>query len=101
MSKKRFGARRERQVRDSLVAAGWLVVRATGSLGFADLVALKAGERPLMVEVKANAGSPFKNFPPERRRELVEAAEMAGAVAVLAHWPPRGKLQWIYSSEWP
>jgi hypothetical protein len=28
-------------------------------------------------------------------------AAMAGAKAVLAWWPPRGKLRFIESTEWP
>jgi hypothetical protein len=28
-------------------------------------------------------------------------AERAGATAVLAYWPPRGKLRFIYEEDWP
>lgn len=95
------GAQRERAVRDLLAEQGWLVVRAAGSLGCADLLALRAGERPRLVEVKSTAGGPFEHFGPAARARLAAAAEQAGADALLAHWPPRGELRWISEQEWP
>ena len=78
-----------------------MVTRAAGSLGCADLVALKAGKRPLLCEVKSTAQGPYERFGPADRKRLIETAELAGANAVLAWWPPRGKLLWIDSSAWP
>lgn len=80
---------------------GWFAMRAPASLGVCDLVALKKGNTPLMIEVKANVGNLYKNFQPADRRELAEAAEKAGANALLAHWPPRGHLTLIGSEHWP
>jgi Holliday junction resolvase len=98
-----LGIKRERQVRDVLLADDWWVCRAAGSLGDADLVALKDAKRPRMVEVKASSmqRGPFADFGPKDRADLLFAARLAGADAVLAWWPPRGKLRWIWPEEWP
>lgn len=95
------GHDRERRVRDWLTERDWVVVRAAGSLGGIDLVAMKAGHTPMLVEVKATAGGPYERFNPADRADLKKRAEWAGAEAWLAWWPPRGKLRWIPSSEWP
>ena len=95
------GITRERQVRRLLEAEDWWVVRAAGSLGDADLVALKPGKRPLMVEVKSTAGGPYEHFGPKDRGDLLFAAALAGADAVLCWWPPRGEPTWITPDCWP
>lgn len=94
------GINRERQVRRLLEERDYWVARAAGSLGDADLVALKPGSR-LLVEVKATARGPFHSFGPKDRADMLFAAEMADADAWLAWWPARGKLRWLHSSEWP
>lgn len=96
-----LGTNRERQVKADLEGKGWFVIRAAASLGFADLVALKAGMLPLMCEVKATSRGPFHGFGPDDRAALIEAAEKAGATPVLAWWPKRGHLKWIYVEDWP
>lgn len=95
------GHNRERQVRRDLEADDWWVARAAGSLGDADLVALKDGKRPRLVEVKATARGPYHGFGPKDRADLIFAAELAGAEAWLCWYPPRGKPTWIPSCEWP
>ncbi len=95
------GHNRERRVRDWLTDRDWIVVRAAGSLGCVDLVALKAGERPRLIEVKSTAGGPYERFGPADRAELSLNAEWAGAEAWLVWWPPRGQLRWIAEAEWP
>lgn len=106
------GHDKERKVRRLLEEEGWWTCRAAGSLGDADIVALRPGliDEPTLggmladarlVEVKANTGSPFKNFQPSDRRDLMEAAERAGAEAWLCHWPPRAKPRWLSTSDWP
>ena len=99
----RLGHNRERQVKAAMEADDWWVCRAAGSLGDADLVALKDAKRPRMVEVKASSMNrgPFADFGPKARQDLLFAARMAGADAVLAWWPPRGQLRWIWPEEWP
>lgn len=95
------GHDRERRVRDWLTERDWVVVRAAGSLGEIDLVALKAGETPRLVEVKSTAGGPYEHFGPGERADLSQRAAWAGAGAWLAWWPPRGQLRWIPEAEWP
>lgn len=95
------GHSRERQVRKHLEDEGWFVVRAAGSLGEVDLVALKDGEDPQLVEVKATAGGPYAHFGPSDRSELLDAAAKAGADAMLCWWPANRKPLWIHSSAWP
>jgi Holliday junction resolvase len=94
------GRQRERQVADHLRDRDWICLKGT-SFGAADLVALKAGELPWMIEVKSTAGGPYEQFRKDDRAALSAVADMAGARAVLAWWPPRGELRFIHSHEWP
>lgn len=103
------GIQRERAVRDWYRDRDWLAFRAPASLGVADVVAIRARypDDPLprsiveLVEVKSTAGGPYERFGPDARARLSDAARMCGARAVLAWWPPRGKLRFIPESEWP
>ena len=95
------GTQRERAVRLRLEEDDWLVVRAAGSLGVVDLVALKAGHRPRLIEVKSDVKGPYDNFRPADRADLLQRAEWAGGDAWLVWWPPRGQMRWIPPSEWP
>lgn len=101
MSHARFGHQRERQVAARLTAESWYVMRAAGSHGEADLIALKAERRPMMLQIKGTAGGPFSGFPPAERAALLDAAQRAGAVPFLVHWPKRGKERWYGVDEWP
>jgi Holliday junction resolvase len=96
-----LGHNRERQVKDWLTERDWVVIRAAGSLGVADLVAGKAGQPTRLVEVKATARGPYAAFPPADRAYLSLRALWAGWEPWLAWWPPHGKLQWIPESAWP
>ena len=71
----------ERQTRDALEAHGWVVVRAAGSLGPADLVALRHGNTPLMVACKVGV----LRIDPHERLALIQTAYQAGARPLLAH----------------
>jgi Holliday junction resolvase len=95
------GIRRERQVKKMLENEGWLVTRAAGSLGIADLVALKDGERTRLIEVKSDLKNPWDNFRPQRREELKAAAALAGADAWVVWWPPHTEPKWISTDRWP
>lgn len=94
-----FGRARERAVAEHERALGWVVLKGT-SFGVCDLIALKAGERPRLIEVKG-VRRPYDEFEPEARAKLSAAAEQAGADAFLAHWPAGGQLRMIPESEWP
>ena len=97
----RRGTGRERAVREWYADRDWLAFRAPASLGVADVIALKAGHRPQLVEVKSTAQGPYEHFRPADRADLSAAAALAGADALLAWWPSRGKLRFIPESEWP
>ena len=95
------GIQRERAVRDLLRDQDWIAFRAPASLGVADVVALKAGRTPMLIECKSTAGGPYERFRPADRQRLAFAAELAGAEAWLVWWPKGGKARWIAASEWP
>lgn len=95
------GHDRERAVRAYYADRDYLAFRAPASLGVADVIALRAGSIPILCEVKSTAGGPYERFGPADRARLSAAAELAGAAAVLAWWPPRGKLRFISEHEWP
>lgn len=56
----------EHRFRDLLLAEGWVVIRAAGSFGVADLMAL--GPKVLMVNIKSNC------YAPPVEREALEKA---------------------------
>ena len=95
------GHDRERLLVRTLRDKDWIAFRAPASLGVADVVALRDGSRPLLVECKATAGGPYSHFLPADRKRLSEAAKLAGAEAWLYWHPPRGEGHWISASEWP
>lgn len=96
------GIDRERRVRDWLVDQDdpWFVIRAAGSLGVADLVALRAGSRPLLIECKSTV-KPFSHFGPDARERMRIAGRIAGADPVLVWWPKGGAMRWLHEREWP
>lgn len=75
----------ERQTRDALQDVGWIVTRSAGSHGVADLVALRAGNTPLLVSCKLDG-----RIGPEERGVLLKYADAAGARPVVALRPRRG-----------
>lgn len=85
MTNRARGDYHEHRTRDALTTAGWVVVRAAGSLGPADLVALQAGALPLLVSCKTKA-----RISPAERAVLLDAADQAGARPVLAWRESRG-----------
>jgi hypothetical protein len=95
------GADRDRKVRDLLASEDWFAVCARGSHGCADVVAIRAGSVPRVIQVKSTAGGPYERFGPLERNDLAFAARLGGADALLAWWPPRGKLRWLSEDEWP
>lgn len=84
-----------------LRAEGWVVYRAAGSHGCADLVALSAGRTPMLVQVKSSAQGPYEHFRPDERVALCAEATQAGAEAVLCHWPAHRSMRLLGSDEWP
>lgn len=81
------GAVFELRVKRELEAAGWLVTKSGGSTGHADLVAVrKEGDRTRVLYVEAKSGSQLLR--PEQWNQLCQAAELCGAVPVLADKVP-------------
>lgn len=98
---KAAGTRKEYKVRDWYLDRDYIVIRPGGSLGAADLVAMKDGSPTDFVQVKGSAQGPYQHFQPKERANLIQVARWAGARPLLAWWPPRGKLRFIGPEEWP
>jgi Holliday junction resolvase len=96
-----FGHQRERQVVALLRDEDWIAFRAPGSLGCADVIALRGGSHPKLIEVKATAAGPYHGFLPADRERLADTAALAGGEAWLCWWPKRAKPIWVSESEWP
>jgi Holliday junction resolvase len=99
-----FGLERERKVVRLLQAQGYLVasLRHYGCPG--DLLALRGGDKPLIVEVKGTRDFPwkdYKGFGRPRRQELIDVGERHHAEVLLCWWPPYYGPFWIESEEWP
>lgn len=101
MSNVSRGSARERVVADWLRDSGWVVTRTPASKQPFDLVALRAGEQPICVQVKASARSAFADFGPAERAALRDVAVRAGADAWLCWAPVRRPMQWLAPAEWP
>ena len=97
----RRGISRERALKRVLESQDWFVARAAGSLGDADLVALRAGDRPRLIEVKSTQAGPFHSFGPAKREELKLAGRIAGAEVWLVWWPVRRDPVWLAPESWP
>jgi Holliday junction resolvase len=95
------GIDRERKLRAQLDRDGWVTMRAAGSLGVCDIIAMKAGQTPRFIEVKSTSGGPYERFGPVKRHALVVAAQQAGADPWLVWWPKNGAPQWIATTVWP
>jgi Holliday junction resolvase len=74
----------EQKVAGDLTQDGYFVIRAGGSHGVADLVALKSGQ-VLLVQCKTNGVISIGDW-----NALYGVAERVGAVALVAHRPSRG-----------
>jgi Holliday junction resolvase len=94
------GLKREGQVRKLYEAEGWICVRAAGSLGPVDLVAIRKGFKPIFNEIKATS-TPWVTFGRAKRNEMLRICELAGATPMLVYWPAHKKPRWILAKDWP
>lgn len=105
MSAKARGAARERVVADLLREMDW-VCKGTGDAhGHIDLIALKRGERPMVLQIKGTL-TPFDHFrPAERDAFLTEVAAAGWPEALDAYlvWAPpdRKPPRFIAPEHWP
>lgn len=86
MTNYRRGYTFERAVAADLTKDGYLCVRAGGSHGVADVVALKPGQ-VLLVQAKTDAAISIADW-----NKLFAVAEGVGAVPLLASRPQRGRV---------
>jgi len=103
---KHRGTRRENQVKAFYADRDWFVIRAGGSFGPADLVAIQPSSFPglcrvELVQVKSDVRGPYVHFGPAERQSLLAAGRLTGAQVVLCWWPPRGKPHFIPPDQWP
>lgn len=99
--RRKKGAQKELATKRLYEAEGWMVTKAGGSLGVADLVCLKAGRTPRIVQVKCS-DAPWSNFRPDERLKLRRVAEASGAIPELAWWGPRARTHILFEpEEWP
>jgi len=87
LTQRQRGDYHEHRTRDALEALGWCVTRAAGSLGPADLVALRVGDKPLLISCKLSG-----RIDPAERETLHTTARRAGARPLVAS---RDKPGWI------
>lgn len=85
----RNGRAFEYRVRDHFIGQGYYVVRAAGSKGKADLVALRAGQPPTLIQCKGGAITKTER---DEAAQLHEIAEIYGARALLVGRDKAGKL---------
>lgn len=83
----RVGKRTENLARAVLHEAGWITLRSWMSRSPADLVAMKAGSVPLLIQVKKGG-----YMTPLERLGLWNMAQAAGAVPVLCRMESDGTL---------
>lgn len=93
MSTASDGARRERRVRDEMIADGWhFIMRAAASKGPADLAMAHPEHGLALVQV----GSKSKTLGPADRERLCNAADLCSALPLLAIVRHREKTQtWV------
>lgn len=81
MSTATSGRAREYRVRDHLIGEGWsAIMRAAASKGAADLLMAHPVRGAALVQV----GTPTKSLGPADRLRFTAAAEMCGALCILA-----------------
>jgi hypothetical protein len=93
------GRDRETRVVDLFRGEGFVSYRLAH--GCADVVVLRAGFPPMLVQVKSTR-RPWERFGRLARLELAHEAIAAGAIAKLCHWPVGAVSPRFYDShEWP
>lgn len=99
MSTSTQGRAREHKVRDALTAHGWTpIMRAAASKGPADLLLGHPVHGGALIQV----GTGNKRLGPADRQQFVTAAELIGALAILATVIPRSGIRyWAVTTDVP
>jgi hypothetical protein len=89
----------EHKVRDDLRAMRWIqIMRSAGSKGAADLLMAHPDHGPVLIQV----GSKSKTLGPADRDRLCAAAELCGALSILAIVIPRNPVRyWLVTRDKP
>lgn len=101
MNSARKGNAKENRTAALLDEQGWTVASRRHLAGPGDLLAVRAGEMPRLIEVKATR-SAYEHFRQADRDEMREFAAERGLRAELAWWRPRSREPRIIGvDEWP
>jgi len=84
MGKYAIGARLENTTKDILLEDDWVAVRAAGSHGIIDVIAIKRG---IVWFIQCRKGG---NLALEERKELVALAKKHGAISILVYKTKEG-----------
>lgn len=100
------GAAFERRIQDEYEAKGYVVAKCGGSKGSFDLLAVRAGTGPLLIQCKYGIGGKWAGFGPAARQTLKDDARRAGGIPLLVRgWPGSGgqpgRVVKAYSNTWP
>ena len=98
MSTASNGAARERRTRDRLAETGWVhIMRAAASKGPGDLLMGHPEYGGALIQV----GTASKSLGPADRDRFVTAAELIGALPLLATWTREGVTYWHVTRDVP
>lgn len=99
MSTATSGRAREHKVRDALAAAGFpAIMRAAASKGAADLL----HGHPTIGAVLVQVGTGNKTLGPDDRNRFCDAADLCGALPILATVIPRAGIRyWLVTRDVP
>jgi hypothetical protein len=101
MNTARKGNRAEGRTVKLLEAEGWTVGSRRHLPGPGDLLAVRAGRRPRLIEVKGRKNL-WEGFRRADRQEMIDYAIPRGLRAEVAWWPPRARApRWISSEDLP
>jgi hypothetical protein len=88
-------------VAQRLQADGWLVASRRHVGGAGDLLAVRIGHRPLLIEVKSRLNV-WEGFRRADRLALVRVAGLFNCSPLLCSWPPgQAEPDWLGPDEWP
>jgi Holliday junction resolvase len=92
------GAERERELAKLWRSDGWQVFRSAGSHSPADLICLKRGHEPRLLQLKTGR----RRWPSrDERVALSVTAKAGGALPLIVFWQPRQKPEYVLEGDWP